>query len=156
MTQHISMRLPTDEVGHAGRDGLLCDQIVREARERSSHEHEQRHRQELIAVASEEFVARRVSEHIDQRADEAKHRDFDQRHREPDNHQRDEKRPDLPAKARVIADQRRRGRRLVMRAKRIDAGLEEPEHGSVHLGNAVPLACERDERAALIEHWGDE
>ena len=31
LAQHIAVRLPADEVGHAGRDRLLRDEIVREA-----------------------------------------------------------------------------------------------------------------------------
>ena len=66
---------------------------------------------------------------IDERADEAQDRDFDQRNDEADGHQGGEIGPDLPAIPSIEANQARWRHAVVVIAKRIDAGLEETEHG---------------------------
>jgi hypothetical protein len=129
------MRLPADEIGHSGRDRLLDDEVVGEARQRTADQDQQRHRQELAAVIVQHLVGAGRAQEIDQRADEAQDRDFDQRNDQADRHQRGEKRPDLKAITPVIAEQARWRHAVVVIAKRIDAGLEEPEHGLVSIRN---------------------
>ena len=129
------MRLPADEIGHSRCDRLLDDQVVDKARHRTADEDQQRHRQELAAVGVKHRLRAGRTQEIDERADVTQDRDFDQRHDQADRHQRGQIGPDLQAIAPVVADQARWRRAVVMVAKRVDAGLEETEHGLVSTGN---------------------
>ena len=118
-----------------------------EARHRTADEDQQRHRQELAAVVVKHLVGAGRTQEIDERADEAQDRDFDQRNDEADRHQNGEIRPDLPAIAPVIAEQARWRRAVIVIAKRIDAGLEETEHGLVSTGNRGQSRIRKRRRA---------
>ena len=129
------MRLPADEIGHSRRDRLLDDEVVSEARHRTADQDQQRHRQELAAVVVKHLVGAGRTQEIDERADEAQDGDFDQRNDEADRHQCGEIGPDLPAITPVVAEQGRWRHAVIVIAKRIDAGLEETEHGLVSIRN---------------------
>ena len=128
LAQDIAMRLPADEVGHPRSDRLLREEIMREVGERTADENQQPHGQEFAAVFAEQSVRARRAQRVDEGADEAQDRHFDQRDDQADRHQCDEERPDLPAIAPVIAEQARGRHAFVVLAKRIDAGFEEAEH----------------------------
>ena len=135
LAQHILMRLPADEIRHSRRDRLLDDEVMGEARQRAADEDQERHRQELAAIGMKHLIRAGRTQEIDERADEAQDRDFDQRDDEADRHQGDKIRPDLPAIASVVAEQGRWRRAVIVVAKRIDAGFEETEHELVSNGN---------------------
>ncbi len=129
------MRLPADQIRHSRRDRLLDDEVVDETRRRAADEDQYSHRQELAAVSLKHLVGAGRTQEIDERADVTQDRDFDQRHDQADRHQRRKIGPDLQAIAPVVADEARWRHAVVVIAKRIDAGLEETEHGLISTGN---------------------
>ena len=129
LTQDVAVRLPADEIGHPRRDRLLDDEVMGEARERTADQDQERHGEKRAAVSLKHVVRARRAQDVDQRADEAQDRDFDQSNDQADRQERGEEGPDLPAIASVIADEARRRHAGVVVTKRVDAGFKETEHG---------------------------
>jgi hypothetical protein len=123
------MRLPTDEVRHAGRDRLLGQKIMRPARGGASDQHDEAYPEKGRAILLEHALGARRPQQVDEGADIAEHRDLDQRDDEADCHQAGEEGPDLAAEAPVEAQEVRRRHALVMGPERVDPGFEEAEHG---------------------------
>ncbi len=86
LAQDIAMRLPADEIGHPRRDRLLDYEVMGEARQRTPDENQERHGQKLAAVGLRHLIRARRTQDVDQRADEAQDRDFDQRDEQADRH----------------------------------------------------------------------
>ena len=128
LPQHVAVRLPTDEIGHAGRDRLLDEQVVRELRQRPQHEDHKTHEQKQPPIVLKQARRGRLAQKVDDLADKSQNRDLDQRGDQPAHHQRGEKRPGLPTIAPVVAEERSRRLRLVMGAENVNQRFEFAKH----------------------------
>ena len=89
------MVLPANHAGHAGADGLVHQQVMQADEDRSEHQRNHGHPDQLSAVHTEEVGIGRALGQVDDPAQVTEQRNFDQGANQPDHQQRDEARPHL-------------------------------------------------------------
>ncbi len=89
------MVLPANHAGHAGADGLVHQQVVQPHENRTQDQRHHHHPDQFAFVQAEKIRVGRALGEVDDAAQVAEQRHFDQRADQPDDQQRDETRPDL-------------------------------------------------------------
>lgn len=89
------MVLPANQAGHAGADGLVYQQVVQGAENRAQEQGDHGHPDQLGAVDLEEIGGRRALGQVDDAAQIAEQRDFDQCADQAHHQQGGEMRPHL-------------------------------------------------------------
>ncbi|MCY1544224.1 hypothetical protein D9M68_800880 [compost metagenome] len=77
------MVLPADQVGQAGGDRLMHQQVVQAVEQRAQYQDHQRHPGQLMAVQGEELATGRALREVDDAAEEAEQRHLDHGHDQP-------------------------------------------------------------------------
>ena len=96
LAQHVAMRLPADQVGQAGHDGLVDQQGMQPEDQGPQDQRDESHDRKGAAMFGKEGRGRLGFAHqIDDLAEEGEKRDLDQRGAEADQHDGAQQRPDL-------------------------------------------------------------
>ena len=95
LLEHVAVVLPADQAGHAGVDGLMHQQVMQAVEERAQQQGDHGHPDQLGAVDLEEVRRRRALGQVDDAAQVAEQRDFDQGADQSHYQERGEARPHL-------------------------------------------------------------
>ena len=130
LLEHVGVVLPADQAGHARADGLVHQQVMQAEKHRPQQQHHHQHPDQLAAVLAEEIGVGRALGQVDNPAQVAEQRHFDQRGDQADDQQGEEARPHL-AQVVEIEGPDLAGRRLAGRlAENVDQLLETTvQHG---------------------------
>ncbi len=121
------MVLPADQVGEAGRERLVGDEILREDRERAQEQQHAGHQDELRHRLAQQFVRLVRADQRDDAAEEERDGGVEQRDREPGREQAEDEAARLAHVMPVEARQAFRRRAWRHRAGGLQQALEDPE-----------------------------
>ena len=95
LLEHVAVVLPADHAGHARAQGLVHQQVMQAEENGADNQCNDRHPDQLVAVDSEEIGIGRALGQVNQCAQVAEQRDFDQGGNQPDHQQGGKDRPHL-------------------------------------------------------------
>ncbi|RMW13187.1 hypothetical protein ALP03_05892 [Pseudomonas amygdali pv. tabaci] len=93
--EHVAVVLPTNQVGHAGADGLMHQQVVQADEDRAQQQGHHHHPDQFRAMNAEKILGRRGLRQVDNAAQVVEQRHLDQRPDQSHDQKREKRRPYL-------------------------------------------------------------